>query len=155
MTHLSLQLLDPALGLCKAIFAGNVEHNHCRSSSPEYRAESQNDNQAVPGYLCAKTPAAFSPVVHGGQTVVSFLPCCVPERQQMTSINSPGCSMHQQCDITRSNVQCHHISNFTFCSGIVFVRKAAPIVDSWTARHRRMQVVTTSSSKAKRYAAFT
>lgn len=33
--HLSLQLLDPALGLCKAVFTRYVKNNHRCSSSPE------------------------------------------------------------------------------------------------------------------------
>ena len=41
--HLSLQLLYPALSLCKAVFARDVKYNHGCSSSP---AEAASKDEA-------------------------------------------------------------------------------------------------------------
>ena len=82
--HLSLQLFDPALGLRKTVFACDVKHNHCCCSSPAQEIRLQSASTRL--VLQKLTMPRVTPVVHGSQAVVSFLPCSVPEHRQSGSV---------------------------------------------------------------------
>jgi hypothetical protein len=80
-----------------------------------------------------------APVVHGRQAVIPLLACSVPAGQWEPCEGGSGvpcgCELHCMSTIgppvgqrLLKHVLAHQISNFTFISGMVLVRKAAPTV---------------------------
>ena len=121
-----------------------------------------------------------SPIVHGSQRVIPLLSCCILqgkqrkqrkeerkkerksefERKKVNFCQHVFGIQQQQKKMKerkkerkkerRRAKQLTHISNFTLNSGTVFVKNAAPIVDSFRRRRRRERVSVLLKRKTRR-----